>query len=99
MCSLLVFKCDRSFIFFLSSLFFSRFSLLCYKHSWLNNLQAEIGQFSHGSGARARASAVKREDNIPSFTDFMASQCPPVSLGEKYLAVAAAEIENEAKKL
>lgn len=78
---------------------FLRFSLLFYTHSWLNNLQAEIGQFSHGSGARARATAVKREDNIPSFTDFMASQCPPVSLGEKHLAVAAAEIENEAKKL
>ena len=94
-------NCNIIFSFFLLLFSFLHFSLLFYTHSWLNNLQAEIGQFSHGSGARARATAtaVKREDNIPSFTDFMASQCPPDSVGAKHLANAAAEVENEAKKL
>jgi hypothetical protein len=61
-------------------------------------LQAEIGQFSHGTGVRGRA-AVRGGESIPSFSAFMASQGTPLSTGEKYLTTTAAELENEAKKL
>ena len=66
--------------------------------SWLNNLQAEIGRFSHGN-VRTDIGVKQAQKGNPSFSVFMATQGPPLTSEEIFSTVKPVDVDKDAYQL